>query len=96
MSDVVILKGDEVISMSKEYSFVSLAVCKFEQMDGQIKKTIEANVPNYTLWTNSGVNAQVLCPGENWQKGKLKLVVSYHVEFIPESELPSDEPVRLP
>ncbi|OUL34092.1 KGK domain-containing protein [Nostoc sp. 106C] len=85
MNDPVILTGDEVIKIDKELSFVNAKLLQFRQMDEHIQALIELQVPNYRLWTNEGVNADVLCPGRNWQKGKLKLVLSYRVEFTPAS-----------
>ncbi|MEH2188318.1 MAG: KGK domain-containing protein [Nostoc sp.] len=87
MNDPVILTGDEVISMDKGLSFVNAKLLKFGDMDKQINETLRTHVPNYTLWTGevgNGVSAEVLCPGKAWQKGKLKLIVSYRVEFIPD------------
>jgi hypothetical protein len=66
---------------------------KFEAIDQSIKSSIESNFPNYGVWTNNGVAAEVLQPGKNWQKGTLKLVVSYRVEFTPEPAPESESPL---
>ncbi|MEH1805378.1 KGK domain-containing protein [Nostoc sp.] len=89
MSDVVILSGNEVISLDKNVSFMDAELVKFQQIDTKIREAIKSNFPNYRVWTAElegcdGVCAEVLQPGKDWQKGRLKLVISYRVEFTPD------------
>lgn len=98
MSDVVILSGNEVISIAKELSFVNGNLLTFEEIDGHIGQAIKSNFPNYNVWTGelvggNGVSAKVLQPGKDWQKGRLKLVVSYRVEFTPDKVPGSESPL---
>ncbi|MBN3927742.1 KGK domain-containing protein [Nostoc sp. NMS4] len=98
MSNVVILSGNEVISMSKDLSFVNVNLLKFEEIDKHIGDAIKSNFPNYRIWTAElagcdGVGAEVLQPGKDWQKGRLKLVVSYRVEFTPDKVPGSESPL---
>ncbi|MEH2390035.1 MAG: KGK domain-containing protein [Nostoc sp.] len=93
MSNVTILSGQEVISMDKGLSFLGIPLLKFQDMEKQIKKILESQIPNYIVWTTEGVKAEVLQPGKDWQNGKLKLVVSYHVEFIPDALPGSESPL---
>ncbi|MEH2280648.1 MAG: KGK domain-containing protein [Nostoc sp.] len=98
MSEVVILSGQEVISISPEMSFVNTKLLKFEEMDGSIREAIKSNFPNYRVWTaelagGDGVSAEVLRPGKDWQKGRLKLVISYRVEFTPDKVPGTESPL---
>ncbi|MEH1994154.1 KGK domain-containing protein [Nostoc sp.] len=96
MNDPIVLSGDEVISMDKELSFINAKLLKFRDMHQRIKETIQTHIPNYTVWTGEagdGISAEVLCPGKDWQKGRLKLVVNYHVEFIPDQVVGSLSPL---
>ena len=96
MNDPVILSGNEVISIAKELSFVNANLLKFEEIDRHIGDAIKSNFPNYRVWAGEGdfrLKAEVLQPGKNWQKGKLKLVVSYHVEFTPDAVPGSESPL---
>ncbi|MEH1783364.1 MAG: KGK domain-containing protein [Nostoc sp.] len=91
MKNQIIWTGDEVLSMSAAVSFKHGNMMKFRAIDQSIKDSIVSNFPNYIDWTHKGVPAEILEPGKDWQKGMLKLVISYQVEFIPETapETPS-------
>lgn len=98
MNDPIILTGDEVISIAKESSFVNANLLKFEEIDRHIGDAIKSNFPNYRVWTGeiagcNGINAEVLQPGKQWQKGRLKLVVSYRVEFTPDKVPGTESPL---
>jgi hypothetical protein len=89
MNDPVILSGNEVIGIAKEMSFANANLLKFEEIHRHIGEAIKSNFPNYRVWTAElegcdGVSAEVLQPGKDWQKGRLKLVISYRVEFTPD------------
>ncbi|MEH2310742.1 MAG: KGK domain-containing protein [Nostoc sp.] len=98
MNDPVILSGNEVISIAKELSFVNANLLTFEEIDRYIGEAIKSNFPNYRAWTAElagcdGVSAKVLQPGKDWQNGRLKLIVSYRVEFTPDKVLGSESPL---
>ncbi|MEH2119013.1 KGK domain-containing protein [Nostoc sp.] len=98
MNDPVILSGNEVISIAKELSFVNANLLKFEDIDKHIGEAIKSNFPNYNVWTGeirggNGVSAEVLQPGKDWQTGRLKLIVSYRVEFTPDKVPGSESPL---
>ncbi len=87
MNEPIVLSGNAVISIDKDLSFVDRNLLKFEEIDKQIEEEMKSNFPNYGEWTGEigdGVSAEVLRPGKDWQKGKLKLVISYRIEFIPD------------
>jgi hypothetical protein len=86
MSEPVILTGDEVLRVinDSKINFFGNGLSIFRDMDGCLKERIRGIVPQYDRWTKEGVLAEVLCPGNNWQKGNLKIVVNYHVEFTPD------------
>ncbi|MEH1849274.1 MAG: KGK domain-containing protein [Nostoc sp.] len=98
MSEVVILSGNEVIGIAKEMSFVNANLLKFEEIDRHIGEAIKSSFPNYRVWTAElagcdGVGAEVLQPGKDWQKGRLKLVISYRVEFTPDKVPGTESPL---
>ncbi|MFN6484621.1 MULTISPECIES: KGK domain-containing protein [unclassified Nostoc] len=98
MSDVVILSGNEIISLDKNLSFINAELVKFQQIDKQIKEAIKSHFPNYRVWTAElegydGVPVEVLQPGKDWQKGRLKLVISYRVEFTPDKVPGAESPL---
>ncbi|MEI1376602.1 KGK domain-containing protein [Nostoc sp. UHCC 0926] len=98
MNDPVILSGNEVISIAKELSFANANLLKFEEIDRNIGDAIKSNFPNYNVWTGeisggNGVSAEVLQPGKDWQNGRLKLIVSYRVEFTPDKVSGSESPL---
>ncbi|MBD2415871.1 hypothetical protein FACHB389_29325 [Nostoc calcicola FACHB-389] len=89
MNKPIVLNGNAVISIDKDLSFVDRSLLKFEEIDNQIREAMKSNFPNYRVWTAElagcdGVGAEVLQPGKDWQKGRLKLVISYRVEFTPD------------
>ena len=94
MSNVVILSGNEVVSISPEMSFVNTKLLKFQEIDKQIGEAIKSNFSNYKYWTGNGIEVEVLQPGKDWQKGKLKLVVSYRVEFTPDIVAETQSPLH--
>ncbi|MEH2437377.1 MAG: KGK domain-containing protein [Nostoc sp.] len=98
MNNPVVLTGDEVISINPEMSFVNTKLLKFEEIDRHIGEAIKSNFPNYRVWTAQlagcdGVGAEVLQPGKDWQKGRLKLVISYRVEFTPDKVPGTESPL---
>jgi len=84
--DPIILSGDDVISIDKKFG---LKMTKFRTIDQSIRTSIGASFQYYDEWTKKGIGAEVLQPGKGWQKGTLKLVISYRVEFTPDSDTPS-------
>jgi hypothetical protein len=86
MIEPVILTGDEVLQVTNDskINFFGRGLSMFKGMDECLKQRIRGIVPQYERWTKEGVVAEVLRPGGNWQKGKLRIVVSYHVEFTPD------------
>ncbi len=95
MKEPIILSGDTVVRVDtrKKLGFINGTMVKFEAIDQSIKSFIVTHFPDYRIWFGEGVRAEVLQPGKDWQKGALKLVVSYRVEFIPDSVLPSQSPL---
>ncbi|PHJ50665.1 hypothetical protein VF04_36955 [Nostoc linckia z7] len=89
MNEPIVLSANAVISINEDLSFVNKSLLKFEEIDKQIREAMKSNFPNYRVWTAElagcdGVEVEALQPGKDWQKGRLKLVISYRVEFTPD------------
>lgn len=88
MSDVVILKGDEVISVDRSWNFTNNGLVKIQDMTKRVEQSCQSSVTHYKDLTSGEIQGEVLRPGHNWQTGSFKLVVSYHVEFTPNLPVP--------
>ncbi|WP_292766465.1 KGK domain-containing protein [Nostoc sp. NOS(2021)] len=90
----IILSGDTVVRVDtkKKLGFINGSMVTFQTIQDSIGSFIVAHFPDYHIWFRGGIRAEILQPGKEWKKGILKLVVTYHVEFLPDKpEVPLDD-----
>lgn len=93
------LGRNEVVSVKAEHRIVvSHTTFKVNEFAQAIKTQISVNNGQQTMrdmWFAEGVECEVLSPGKDWRKGKVRV----SLEFIPdepevEEELENDEPTN--
>ncbi|HLO85097.1 MAG TPA: KGK domain-containing protein, partial [Nostocaceae cyanobacterium] len=84
--DIVISFSESTFKLSTLLSAM-LSLILDDDLDTLRYKLINAGqgkVPSFKryFWTNAGVNCDILKPGKNWQKGKVRIRVA--LEFCPD------------
>ena len=81
------LNDDDVIHIDSGSGLVGAPTFRVVQTKRRIAEATHCLGPNIERWAKDGVRCEILRPGENWRRGKVRL----QVEFIPdEPDEPSD------
>ncbi len=86
-----LLNDDDVVSITElHWSLIGAWTFKISQLMAHLKTLTNREGKQVKEWTEDGVPCEVLQPGGNWQKGKVRV----RIEFIPDK--PADEPSSIP
>lgn len=79
------LNDDDVVQMNRTDSFVDASTFTGKQVKMRLAEAKNFFGGDMERWAGEGVKCEVLCPGENWQKGKVRL----RMEFVPDELIES-------
>ena len=85
MSDAE-LDNNDVLWMESDISPLGTPTCKVNEMTLQVMRCLGGEMKNLASnWLGDGLTCELLKPGKEWQKGKLRL----RLEFVPDE--PSED-----
>ncbi|AFY54402.1 KGK domain protein [Rivularia sp. PCC 7116] len=82
MTERIILNDDDVVSMDKDENLTYKPTSRVDEIKNEIMERFD---DDYREWAREGITCQCLSvKGGGWLKGKVRIEVSFELEFTPD------------